>query len=106
MRGVVRNPLSVIREPADRTTTNGQRVFIMPKVKIELPAVDADDTVVVELTVNGEKSRMTYRIEILDWASTARPGEERALVLKRMIEEYEEGWRLIQIGRRRIARFL
>ncbi len=70
----------------------------MPKVKIELPAVDADDTIEVELTVNGEKRTMTYRIDIFDWQREAHPGEERALVLKRMIEGYEEGWRLVQIG--------
>ena len=70
----------------------------MPKVKIELPAVEADDKVEVELTVNGRKHHITYRIDILDWQAEAQPGEERALVLKRMIEDYEEGWRLVQIG--------
>ena len=70
----------------------------MPKVSIELPPVDTDDKVEVELTINGRKRKMTYRIEIFHWEDYAEPDDDRVTCLKRMIENYEEGWRLVQIG--------
>lgn len=70
----------------------------MPKVAIELPPVDTDDKVEVELTINGVKRRMIYRVELFHWADYVQNGDDRVTCLKRMIEGYDKSWQLIQIG--------
>jgi len=70
----------------------------MPRIAIELPSVEADDKVEVELTVNGEKRRLVYRIEIFAWDEHAEPEEPRANCLKRILEEHGEGWQVVSIG--------
>ena len=70
----------------------------MPKVAIQLPPVDAEDKVEVEVTVNGKKRRYTYRIEIFAWEEVAEPKEDRATCVKRLVNGYDEDWQLVQIG--------
>ena len=70
----------------------------MPKVRIELPPVEADDNVEVEVTVNGRKRRLSYRIEIFDWEEYAQPEDDRVTCLKRMLSTYDEDWQLVQLG--------
>ena len=71
---------------------------MMPRVAIELPPVDTDDTVEVELTINGVKRKMTYRVELFHWADYVEEGDDRVTCLKRMIDTYDKAWRLVQIG--------
>lgn len=70
----------------------------MPKVAIELPPVDTDDKVEVELTINGVKRKMTYRVELFRWEDYVENGDDRVTCLKRMIDTYDRSWRLVQIG--------
>lgn len=70
----------------------------MPIVAIELPPVDTEDTVEVELTINGVKRKMTYRVELFNWADYVENGDDRVTCLKRMIDTYDKSWRLVQIG--------
>ena len=70
----------------------------MPKVAIQLPPVDAEDTVEVEVTVNGKRRRLCYRIEVFAWEEYADPRENRASCVKRIIENYDADWQLVQIG--------
>ena len=70
----------------------------MPKVAIELPPVDTDDKVEVELTINGVKRKLTYRVELFNWADFVQNGDDRVTCLKRMIDTYDKDWRLVQIG--------
>ena len=70
----------------------------MPKVAIELPPVDTDDKVEVELTINGVKRKLTYRVELFDWEDYVQNGDDRVTCLKRMIDTYDKQWSLVQIG--------
>ena len=70
----------------------------MPKIKIQLPGVEAEDKVEVEVTVNGKRRKYAYRIEIFDWEDYAEPGEDRVSCLKRIIRNYDRNWELVQIG--------
>ena len=70
----------------------------MSKVAIQLPAVDTEGKVEVELTVNGEKRKLHYRVEIFDWQQAARKGEDRIACLKRLVREYDKAWRVVEIG--------
>jgi hypothetical protein len=70
----------------------------MPKVAIELPPVDTNDKVEVELTVNGIKRKLTYRVELFQWEDYVEDGDDRVTCLRRMIDGYDKSWRLVQIG--------
>jgi hypothetical protein len=70
----------------------------MPKIVIELPPVDTDDKVEVELTINGVKRKMTYRVELFDWKDYVQNGDDRVTCLRRMIDIYDKQWTLGQIG--------
>ena len=70
----------------------------MATVSIELPPVEAENTVEVEVRVNGKKRLLSYRLEVFQWQEWCRPREHRAECLKRMISSYGSEWQLMQIG--------
>ena len=70
----------------------------MPSITIQLPAIEADQQVEVEVKLNGKKKTYHYRVEIFAWEQCPNPNEERALCLKSLIEGYDQDWQMIQIG--------
>ncbi|NUO84389.1 hypothetical protein HUU05_30305, partial [candidate division KSB1 bacterium] len=55
----------------------------MPSISIQLPAIEADQQIEVEVKINGEKKRYHYRVEIFAWEQCVDPVEERARCLQR-----------------------
>ena len=70
----------------------------MGGIKIELPLVDAEHSVEIEVRINGKRRTYTYRVELLDWDDCEEPPEIRIQCLKRKIDSVGEGWQLISIG--------
>ena len=70
----------------------------MPSISINLPAVDAEQQVEVEVKINGKKKTYHYRVEIFAWEECIEPPQERAACLKRIIDGYDKDWQLVQIG--------
>jgi hypothetical protein len=70
----------------------------MPTISIQLPAIDADQQVEVEVKINGQKKQYHYRVEIFAWEQCPDPAEERVKCLQRMITGYDKNWQLVQIG--------
>ena len=70
----------------------------MNAISIHLPALKPEDTVEVEVTVNGTKHFTNYRVETFDWTSGGRDLDGRIERLREMIAAYESGWELVQIG--------
>ena len=70
----------------------------MPSISIQLPAIEADQQVEVDVKINGKKKTYHYRVEIFAWEQCHAPDEPRALCLKKMIEGYDQNWQMVQIG--------
>lgn len=70
----------------------------MPSISINLPTIEADQQVEVEVKINGRKKTYHYRVEIFAWEACIEPPLERAQCLKRIIDGYDKNWQLIQIG--------
>lgn len=70
----------------------------MNEICIHVPSLRENQTVDVEVTVNGEKQLMNYRVESIDWTQGGRDISERIAYLRTMISGYDEGWELVQIG--------
>ena len=70
----------------------------MAKISIQLPPLDAEDKVEVTVVVNGKRRKYDYRMELFAWEEYAQPNEERVECLKRIVNNYDKDWSLIQIG--------
>ena len=69
----------------------------MSMISIQLPPIDAEKTVDVEVRVNGERRAYQYRVELFRWEE-CRTAEARVECLKRILAGYDRGWELMQIG--------
>jgi len=69
----------------------------MPSINIQLPAMEADQSIEIEVKINGKKKNYHYRIEIFAWSECAPPSN-RAECLREMIKNYDQNWQIVQIG--------
>ena len=69
----------------------------MTGITIQLPSIEADQSIEVEVKVNGQKKKYHYRIEIFSWEE-CETEENRALCLRKMLDNHEKNWQLIHIG--------
>lgn len=70
----------------------------MNEICIHVPSLRENQTVDVEVTINGERQLMNYRVESFDWTRGGRDIGDRIAFLRAMINGYDEGWELVQIG--------
>jgi hypothetical protein len=69
----------------------------MASINIQLPAMDAEHSLEIEVRVNGEKKKYRYRLEIFNWEGCIG-SMSHAECLKNMLRKYDKKWRVIQIG--------
>ena len=69
----------------------------MASINIQLPAMDAEKSIEIEVRVNGEKKKYHYRIEVFAWEECSQPTNQ-AECLKEMITKYDNQWQVVQIG--------
>lgn len=70
----------------------------MNEICIHVPSLREQQTVELEVTLNGKKQLMNYRVESFDWTAGGTDFEGRIERLREMIAAYEDGWDLVQIG--------
>ncbi|MDD3730923.1 MAG: hypothetical protein PHU88_00920 [candidate division Zixibacteria bacterium] len=70
----------------------------MREVVIQIPTLEAEQNIEIDVRINGRKRTIKYRVEIVDWEENPQPPEEKIEVLRHIIKEHEKGWELIQIG--------
>lgn len=70
----------------------------MAEVVIQLPELNSKDRIEVECRINEKKQVLHYRVEIFAWEDCNEPVADRALCLKRLVENYDPNWQLQQIG--------
>lgn len=69
----------------------------MASINIQLPVMDAEHSIEIEVRINGNKTRYQYRVEIIQWDECPDP-DDHARCLKEKIGKYDRKWKLIQIG--------
>ena len=69
----------------------------MPKINIQLPAIEADKEVQIEIKINGSSKKFLYRVEIIPWEDCPDP-DQKISCLRDSIAKFSEGWQLVQIG--------
>lgn len=69
----------------------------MSQICINVPRMKANQTINVEVTVDGVKRSLNYRVETFPWSDELGP-IERIDVLRAFINDYADEWNLVQIG--------
>lgn len=70
----------------------------MNEICIHVPSLREQQTVELEVTLNGKKQLMNYRVEAFDWTDGGTDFEGRIERLRELIDAYDDGWELVQIG--------
>ncbi len=70
----------------------------MREVIIQIPTLESEQNIDIDVRINGKNRTMHYRVEIIDWESEEETTEEKISVLRRVIDDHEKDWELIQIG--------
>jgi hypothetical protein len=70
----------------------------MKEVVIQIPTLEAEQNIEIDVHINGKKIKKKYRVEIIAFEEEEDASEERIAVLKRVIREYDKDWKLVQIG--------
>lgn len=70
----------------------------MREVILQIPTFEAEQNIDIEVKINGKRRTMHYRVEIIEWEDEEETTEEKISVLRRVIDEHEKDWELIQIG--------
>ncbi|MFQ5568698.1 MAG: hypothetical protein ACE5G0_03425 [Rhodothermales bacterium] len=69
----------------------------MSQICINVPTFQAQHTIGLEVTLDGAKHVMNYRVESIEWPEHLPP-EERIDLLRTYIRDYDKAWELVNIG--------
>jgi len=70
----------------------------MKEIVIQIPTLEAEQNIEIDVKINGRKRTMQYRVEIVSWETGGNGTPDRVSILQRVIKEYDKDWELIQIG--------
>ncbi len=69
----------------------------MPTINIQLPAIQVDTEVEIEIKINGSAKKFLYRVEIIPWEDCPNPND-KIQCLRQSIDKFSPNWQLVQIG--------
>jgi len=70
----------------------------MKEVVLQIPTLESEQNIDIEVKINGKKRTLHYRVEIVALDEYSEEDADRVDVIKRVIREYDKDWRLIEIG--------
>lgn len=70
----------------------------MREVVLQIPTLESEQNIDIDVKINGKKRTMHYRVEIIAWDDYDGKTADKVDVIKRVIREYDKDWRLIEIG--------
>lgn len=70
----------------------------MKEVVLQIPTLEAEQNIEIEVKINGKKRKIIYHVEIVAWNDEDDSTADKISVLRRVIKQYDKDWDLIQIG--------
>lgn len=70
----------------------------MAHIAIPIPPGNGKQEIEIEMTINGEKQQLQYRVELFYWTDCKLPIVNRVECLREILSDYDEGWQLYFIG--------
>lgn len=67
-------------------------------IGIEIPQLNEEQEIEVEVKVNGIKKQYNYRVEIFYWNQCPFPTEDRVECIRQLVNSYDDAWGLTHIG--------
>ncbi len=70
----------------------------MAIIGIDIPQLNEEQDIEVDVRVNGVKSHYQYRVEIFHWDDCPYPTEDRVECIRQLVNNYDKSWNLVHIG--------
>lgn len=70
----------------------------MPHIAIPIPPGRGKQDIEIQMTINGEKQQLLYRVELFYWSDCTTPVFNRVECIRGILREYDEEWMLYFIG--------
>ncbi len=70
----------------------------MREVVLQIPTLEAEQNIDIDVKINGKKRTLHYRVEIVDWEDYDGKTANKVEVIKKVIKEHDRDWKLIEIG--------
>ncbi len=70
----------------------------MAHIAIPLPLGEGKQEVEIEVTVNGQRRQLHYRVELFYWDDCQAPAHRRVECIRQMLSGYDQDWNLYYIG--------
>lgn len=70
----------------------------MAHIAIPIPPGKGKQDIEIEMTINGEKQQLRYRVELFYWTDCKLPTVNRVECLREILSDYDEDWQLYFIG--------
>jgi hypothetical protein len=82
----------------NRAAMTGKGVSAMKEVLLQIPTLEAEQSIEIDVRINGKRRTLKYRVEIIDLPQEDEQTEDRVDVLRHVIAAHDKDWELIQIG--------
>jgi hypothetical protein len=70
----------------------------MAYIAVPIPNLPGKQDIQIEVTINGEKQEMHYRVELLHWADCPVRTNDRVECIEYLLRQYDQEWALYYIG--------
>jgi hypothetical protein len=70
----------------------------MSAIAIQIPQINGEQEIEVEIKVNGKKMSYNYRVEVFHWADCDNPSDDRVDCIRQILTKYDANWELYTIG--------
>lgn len=70
----------------------------MAHIAIPIPSIPGKQDIEIEVSINGQKQALHYRVELFYWADCPVPTFDRVECLRHLLAAYDQDWTLYFIG--------
>lgn len=70
----------------------------MLQLAIPIPSLPGRQEIEIEMTVNGQKQKMHFRVELYKWDDCKSVEENRIDCIRELVAEYGDEWTIYNIG--------
>lgn len=70
----------------------------MLQLAIPIPNLPGRQDIDIEMTVNGQKQKISFRVELYEWDDCKSPEENRIECIRNLVDDYGDEWTVYNIG--------
>lgn len=70
----------------------------MAHIAIPIPNLPGKHEIEIEVTINGQRQQLHYRVELFYWNDCPVPTFDRVECIRHMLSHYDQDWTLYYIG--------